>query len=171
MCKFYKNMNHFFHSFGIFLTVISILVLIGSFIYGFFYTLFFQDNDYMDFNSDLIYIAFWAILLATGESIVSKSSNSVFELENNKKGSGIANECIRRNNSDSQPIYIRTLCRSDFYTLFFQYNYYVDFNSDLIYIAFWAILLATGESIVSKSSNSVFELENNKKDSGEDESK
>ena len=51
MCKFYKNMNHFFHSFGIFLTVISILVLIGSFIYGFFYTMFFQDNDYVDFNS------------------------------------------------------------------------------------------------------------------------
>ena len=51
MCKFYKNMNHFFHIFGIFLIVISILVLIGSFIYGFFYTMFFQDNDYVDFNS------------------------------------------------------------------------------------------------------------------------
>ena len=92
MCKSYKNMNHFFHNFGIFLTVISILVLIGSFIYGFFYTMFFQDNDYVDFNSVLIYIAFWAILLATGKSMASKSSNSVFELENNKKGSGIANE-------------------------------------------------------------------------------
>ena len=92
MCKFYKNMNHFFHSFGIFLIVISILVLIGSFIYGFFYTMFFQDNDYVDFNSFLIYIAFLAILLATGKSMASKSSNSVFELENNKKGSGIANE-------------------------------------------------------------------------------
>ena len=88
MCKFYKNKNHFFHSFGIFLTVISILVLIGSFVYSFFYTLFFQYNYYVDFNSVLIYIAFWAILLASGESIVSKSSNSVFELENNKKDSG-----------------------------------------------------------------------------------
>ena len=85
-------MNHFFHSFGIFLTVISILVLIGSFIYGFFYTMFFQDNDYVDFNSFLIYIAFLAILFATGKSMASKSSNSVFELENNKKGSGISNE-------------------------------------------------------------------------------
>ena len=92
MCQFYKNMNHFFHSFGIFLIVISILVLIGSFIYGFFYTMFFQDNDYVDFNSFLIYIAFLAILFATGKSMASKSSNSVFELENNKKGSGIANE-------------------------------------------------------------------------------
>ena len=92
MCKFYKNMNHFFHSFGIFLTVISMLVLIGSFIYGFFYTMFFQDNEYVDFNSVLIYIAFWAILLATGKSMVYKSSNSLFELENNKKGIGIANE-------------------------------------------------------------------------------
>ena len=92
MCKFYKNMNQFFHSFGIFLIVISILVLIGSFIYGFFYTMFFQDNDYVDFNSFLIYIAFLAILFATGKSMASKSSNSVFELENNKKGSGIANE-------------------------------------------------------------------------------
>ena len=88
MCKFYKNMNHFFHSFGIFLTVISMLVLIGSFIYGFFYTMFFQDNDYVDFNSVLIYIAFLAILLATGKSMASKSSNSVFELENNKKEVG-----------------------------------------------------------------------------------
>ena len=78
MCKFDKNMNHFFHIFGIFLIVISILVLIGSFIYGFFYTMFFQDNDYVDFNSVLIYIAFLAILLATGKSIASKSSNSVF---------------------------------------------------------------------------------------------
>ena len=85
-------MNHFFHSFGIFLTVISILVFIGSFIYGFFYTLFFQGNDYVDFNSVLVYIAFWAILLATRKSIVSKSSNSLFELTNNKKDSGIANE-------------------------------------------------------------------------------
>ena len=92
ICKFYKNMNHFFHSFGIFLTVISILVLIGSFIYGFFYTMFFQDNYYVDFNSVLVYIAFWAILLATGKSMVYKSSNSLFELENNKKGIGIANE-------------------------------------------------------------------------------
>ena len=88
MCQFYKNMNHFFHSFGIFLIVISILVLIGSFIYGFFYTMFFQDNDYVDFNSFLIYIAFLAILLATGKSMASKSSNSVFELENNKKEVG-----------------------------------------------------------------------------------
>ncbi len=92
MCQFYKNMNHFFHSFGIFLIVISILVLIGSFIYGFFYTMFFQDNDYVDFNIFLIYIAFLAILLATGKSMSSKSSNSLFELENNKKGIGIANE-------------------------------------------------------------------------------
>ena len=68
------------------------MVLIGSFIYGFFYTMFFQDNDYVDFNSFLIYIAFLAILLATGKSMASKSSNSVFELENNKKGSGISNE-------------------------------------------------------------------------------
>ena len=92
MCKFYKNMNHFFHSFGIFLTVISILVLIGSFIYGFFYTMFFFFFFYVYFNSVLIYIAFLAILLATGKSMASKSSNSLFELENNKKGIGIANE-------------------------------------------------------------------------------
>ncbi len=48
---------------------------------AFFYTMFFQDNDYVDFNSVLIYIAFWAILLATGKSMASKSSNSVFELK------------------------------------------------------------------------------------------
>ena len=54
--------------------------------------MFFQDNDYVDFNSFLIYIAFLAILLATGKSMASKSSNSLFELENNKKGIGIANE-------------------------------------------------------------------------------
>ncbi|MCT7499960.1 hypothetical protein N5S76_09255 [Aliarcobacter cryaerophilus] len=54
--------------------------------------MFFQDNDYVDFNSVLVYIAFWAILLATGKSMVYKSSNSLFELTNNKKDSGIANE-------------------------------------------------------------------------------
>ncbi len=89
MCNFYKNMNHFFGRLGVYLTVISILVLIGYLIFGFFYGLFSSNSDfYLDLNSILAYITFWGILLATGKSMADKAPNSVFNFKD-RKDSGI----------------------------------------------------------------------------------
>ena len=85
MCNFYKKMNHFFGRLGVNLVAISILVLIGSFIFSLFYAMFFMDKDlYVNFNSVLLYIAFWGVLLVTGQKLASKAPNSVFKFKDNK---------------------------------------------------------------------------------------
>lgn len=85
MCNFYKKMNHLFGSFGVYLTVISILVLIGSFIYSFFYTTFVPSSDfYFDINSISAYIIFWVVLFAAGKIMADKAPNSVFNFEDKK---------------------------------------------------------------------------------------
>lgn len=92
MCNFYKKMNHFFGRLGVNLVAISILVLIGSFIFSLFYSIFFMDKDlYVNFNSILLYIAFWGILLVTGQKLASKAPNSVFKFKD-KKDVGITDE-------------------------------------------------------------------------------
>ncbi|WP_198304530.1 hypothetical protein [Arcobacter vandammei] len=93
MCNFYKNMNHFFGSLGVTLVVVSILVLIGSFIFSLFYAMFFAPDDlYVNINIVLSYIAFWGVLLVSGEKMASKAPNSVFKFKDNKKDMSIADE-------------------------------------------------------------------------------
>ena len=77
MCNFYKNMNKYISQLGELLFVISILVLVASFIFSMFYLIFFYNEDeYLDFNNGLLYIGFWVVLLAVGVKIVDKSPNS-----------------------------------------------------------------------------------------------
>ncbi|WP_198304212.1 hypothetical protein [Arcobacter vandammei] len=88
MCNFYKNMNHFFGSLGVTLVVVSILVLIGSFILSLFYAMFFAPDDlYVNINMVLLYIVFWGVLLVTGQKLASKAPNSVFRFKDNKSTS------------------------------------------------------------------------------------
>ncbi len=77
MCNFYKSMNKYISQLGELLFVISILVLVASFIFSMFYLIFFYNEDeYLDFNNGLLYIGFWVVLLAVGVKIVDKSPNS-----------------------------------------------------------------------------------------------
>ena len=77
MCNFYKSMNKYISQLGELLFVISILVLVASFIFSMFYLIFFYNEDeYLDFNNGLLYIGFWIVLLAVGVKIVDKSPNS-----------------------------------------------------------------------------------------------
>ena len=77
MCNFYKIGNKTICRFGEFLFVISILVLVGSLLFVMVYALFFNNEyEYFDFNNGLLYLAFWAVLLAIGVKIIDKSPNS-----------------------------------------------------------------------------------------------
>lgn len=77
MYNFYKIGNKMICRLGEFLFVISILVLLGSLLFVMVYALFFNNEyEYFDFNNGLLYIAFWAVLLAIGVKIIDKSPNS-----------------------------------------------------------------------------------------------
>lgn len=77
MYNFYKIGNKMICRLGEFLFVISILVLLGSLLFVMVYALFFNNEyEYFDFNNGLLYIAFWAVLLAIGVKIIDRSPNS-----------------------------------------------------------------------------------------------
>lgn len=77
MCNLYKSMNKYISQLGELLLVISILVLLFSFIMSFFYVFFFYNEEkYFDIYNAIAYIGFWVVLLAIGVKIIDKSPNS-----------------------------------------------------------------------------------------------